>query len=62
MIDWLGFGKGDLIFKVTAGLKLSNLSNNVLDLQNRCWEHVFSENGMETHCFLVGKETHCFLM
>ena len=28
--SWLGFGDLDLIFKVTAGLKLPNLSQNVL--------------------------------
>ena len=28
--NWLGFGDFDLIFKVTAGLKLPNLSQKVL--------------------------------
>ena len=30
MKSWLGFGDLDLIFKVTAGLKLPNLSPKVL--------------------------------
>ena len=30
MMSWLGFGDHDLIFKVTAGLKLPNLSPKVL--------------------------------
>ena len=30
MKSWLGFGDHDLIFKVTAGLKLPNLSPKVL--------------------------------
>ena len=30
MKSWLGFGDHDLIFKVTAGLKLPNLSQKVL--------------------------------